>query len=350
MNNWILNVEQAGLTDIEKKGLAYFTACIPTVLAHVNQSPKILDALSPLLTEEHESNLHIKGVKSEFKAYLIYREFFYNACSWDINKSATDMTPPTLPTKYQEILDKKGMTYIDMDNNHYEKFGVWSSDTQYYKQLMCMLLLRRIGTVLNNSECSIEECFDLGHVHSNYWINSHEGETFCKSIISSNILPTYIATIIESLPFPNNFRSNPEIWILSKEISWRLQECQIYNFTEKNSEWIWLLHNYIFYTNDPNKATPKLKYKNMEGFNEMLSDVFLNIHNFNNSCPIDAYDLSFNNKYKSREDWPSFIDGINDKTNRFYGPSDLEKHNCQGEFYSYASFRFVIAASMYFDI
>ena len=83
-----------------------------------------------------------------------------------------------------------------------------------------MKLIGSIGNILVKNEIiKFREVLSLAFTHHNFWKYSPDGLSFSDSVILSNILPTYMADVINSIPNPTHFNSNPDLWPLSKEIS-----------------------------------------------------------------------------------------------------------------------------------
>ena len=68
---------------------------------------------------------------------------------------------------------------------------------------------------------------------------------------------------------------------MSKEIHNRIHNKK-YNLDIETKKWIWSIHNFVFYINDSYRVELKTKYKEINGMNDMLSDIFLDIGKFDN--------------------------------------------------------------------
>ena len=130
---------------------------------------------------------------------------------------------------------------------------------------------------------------------------------------------------------------------MSKEINNRIHD-EKYNLDIETKKWIWSIHNFIFYINDPDKIELKTKYKEVKGMNDMLSDIFLNIGMFDN---LNSSKYQFSHVYSSREHWSEFIEDLNERVMTDFGIDVKNDHSNIGEFYSYWSFRFINAIMLY---
>ena len=321
------------------KGFDYFVVCVPSVLSFIQQDDSIINPLLPLLSNDSKEKTHYSvsdfvnlNEKNKKIAIDIFKEFYFNAVSID-----KQIKKPSL-----DIINKS----IDSSTNRYNEIP--NSLLEHFKTVRFTTLIESIGEILiDNGYTDSREIFSLAYTHHNLWKYSPDGLTFSSSVIKSNILPTHLADVINSIPLPNAFNSNPDLWTVSKEISNRIHD-EKYSLDNETKEWIWLIHNYIFYNNDDNSI--KDKYQNHNGFNEMLFDIFLNIGNKGKlSKKLISKNNSYLQRYSKREDWAAYITQINKLVAADYGIAHLENFNSVGELHSLVSFKFINAVMLYIE-
>ena len=73
-----------------------------------------------------------------------------------------------------------------------------------------------MGKILEDYNINILEAFQLGHSHMNFLLNTNSRLNAANAVIMSNILPHYLAGIIEMIPNPDSLNSRTDLWIFSK--------------------------------------------------------------------------------------------------------------------------------------
>lgn len=342
---FIKNAEQAGLSHVQFMGLAYMAGCIPTVLAHVNQDKSIIDKLKDVVRDFGAAHVKIAGADKYGSALMIFRQLYFKASLTLEEKINT----PVLPPELVELTQANRVDLFAAAKNNFNVFSETAHQTEYYKLLTGHHLIENIGNILQKEGCELGEALSLGHAHANFWINDQNGLSFCSSVIGSNVLPTYLASIINSIPLPDELTSKPDIWLFSKELNWRLHETVLDNFDEPTKRWIWNLHNFLFYTNNIETPTLKDEFNNTDGLNNILSQVFLNIGHYNNLAPLTSVYFRFYNHYQTEKEWTTFINTIDSRMEEYFGIDKPPKFNNLGELYSFFSYRFIAAITLYFD-
>ena len=337
MKAFVENFKKLGLNSQKQmKGFQYFISCVPSVLSFIQQDDSIINPLLPYLSNDSKEKTHYSdsdfvnlNEKNKKIAIDIFKEFYFNAVSID-----KQIIKPSL-----DIINKS----IDSSTNRYNEIP--DSFLEHYKTVRFTTLIESIGEILiDNGYTDFREILSLAYTHHNLWKYSPDGLTFSSSVIKSNILPTHVADVINSIPLPNAFNSNPDLWTVSKEISNRIHD-EKYSLDNETKEWIWLIHNYIFYNNDDNSI--KDKYQNNNGLNEMLSDIFLNIGQLSNNLISKNY--NYLHRYSKREDWTAYITQINKFVAADYGIAHLDNFNSWGELHSLYSFKFINAVMLYIE-
>jgi hypothetical protein len=333
------NFNQLELSSTYSLGFYYFTACIPTVLSLINKDVSIVEPLIDSI-----EGIEIGNLSEEDSLYIAtrsYLEFFKNAKS-----ISNKVPPPILMNQNWELEDfcSDLEKYSGKGFNGY--LSIPNSGQEYFKLVRFTDLIFIIGYLLERFEMNEMQSMKLGYMHSNYWLISPNGLSYSSSVIYSNILPTHFANVINSFPFPESFYSQPENWLFSKELDCRIKDPK-YKLDESTMRWIWGFHNYIFYVNDPQVIELKNQYKEKEGFNLMLSDIFKNIDSYNKIVPLKSKKLKFVNSFKSDDNWNNFLNLVNTNTKEDFGQSHIDSFYGKGDLCSFYSFRYIHAVKLF---
>ena len=326
-------------------GLAYMAGCIPTVLAHVNQDKSILNKLKQVIQDFGAAHVKIAGEDKYGSALMIFRQLYFKA-SLTLEEK---INAPELPPEIVQLTQSEGIDLFAFANNNFNAFSDIVKNSEYYKLLTGHHLIENIGSILQKEGCELGSALSLGHAHANFWINGQNGLSFCSSVIVSNVFPTYLASIINSIPQPEELTSKPNVWLFSKELNCRLHETVLDTFDEPTKHWIWNLHNRLFYTDNIETPTLIEEYKNTDGLNNILSQLFLHINQYNNHSPLTSKYFGFYNHFPTEKEWPEFIDKVNSRMEEYFGIDKPSKFNNLGELYSFFSYRFIAAITLYFD-
>lgn len=328
------NLEKVGISSKNQiLGFLYHTAAMPTLLSFFYKDESIIKPLLPLINNYRPKiqEVECKDADSLLFSAKIFKEYYLNSSI----KSDEIKYPKT------EIV--KGLIESESDNK-YEEFS--SIENPCNKNLRILKLLESIGEIIANYKDFSSNAFDVisvGYDHSNFWKNTPDGLCYFKSVGLSNVFPTYLADVMNTFPFPDANNSNPNLWLLSKEIYNRMHDAK-YKLDLESKKWVWNIHNYIFYINDPERIELKNKYKVHDGLNEMLSDIFLNIETFSN---LNSSKYEFCNAYSSKDHWKEFLEDLNDNVKNDYGVAIKNNFSSHGELYSFWSFRFINAVMLY---
>lgn len=327
IHQWTSYCLDLGLTQNQILGLAYFNAAIPTVLSFVNQNEEILTPLSKVVK-------HTGGISSsEANILYLYREFFLNA-----NARDTGILPIELENLPQDFFDC---------SNKYLKH-IESNNRMLMNSRLTVLLIQELGTILNKYKVDINKAFELGHFHSNFFLyKSDGGLSYAQSVIMSNILPQYIASAVEIIPFPNSIALHKDLWLFSKILYPVLNNAL--NDVELR-EWIWYYHNSIFYIDKKgstklkeewSEADPNLEIKMIKTVMNTLSGYYLA------NQKIGRQKRSVGSKF---EKWEEFFPLVNSKMiNEYAILSPTTSFLNQGERYNYLAFKFIAVIQTIFE-
>lgn len=330
LKNFNKNLGSLGLSSKKQiTGLLFHTSSSAMIHSIINEDKSGVDYFTPYFSLNEFNKDEFINSSSYQTSLEIYKEYYLNSIniSDDVNKP----------------INKDLNKLIDSVGNKYEKFI--GTELELVKNQRTLTIFESIGEIILKNEESIGalEILKLGLECSRFWCISPDRLSYTSSWSFSNILPTYLADVINSIPQPNNPNSNPETWLMSKEINNRIHD-EKYNLDIETKKWIWSIHNFIFYINDPDKIELKTKYKEINGMNDMLSDVFLNIGMFDN---LISSKYQFSHVYSSREHWKEFLEDLNDSVKNDYGVSIKNNFSNNGELYSFWSFRFINAVILY---
>lgn len=328
------NLINVGMTSQNQiLGFFYHTAVMPTLLSFINQDESIIKPLLPLIKNYKPKIEEVEGLidDSLFFSAQIFKEYYLNS-----SIESNDILYPDI-----EIV--QGLIESEKENK-YEEFS--SIENPHNTNLRILKLLESIGEII--SSYGDFNSFPLGLIsigydHSNFWKNTPDGLCYIKSVTYSNVFPTYLADVMNTLPSPDANNSNPDLWILSKEIFNRMHD-EKYGLDLETKKWIWSIHNYIFYVNDQKKIELLTKYQNFEGTNEILSDIFKNIGGLSKN--LKSKEFIFVHSYTSWDEWDLFINDVNCKVKDDFGIV-IKNYGSKGESYWYISYRFINAVMLY---
>jgi len=322
---WLNFARENGFSEGQIIGLAYFNSAIPTVLANVNQDQTIVAPLQKVISEI--------GIASSEGANVLYlfKELFYAASTND-----NELNPLTL--------DGIPDGFFSQDDNPYFKYS--HSEFGFFKKSkVSVMLIQRMGKILEDYKISVPEAFQLGHSHMNFLLNTTSRLNAANAVIMSNILPHYLAGIIEMIPNPNSLNSQTDLWIFSKifhqTISNELSNDALF------CEWLWYFHNAIFYENKPgsNKVKsewslddPKFEINMLEAIMHVLPPFYRG----NNK--IGSKQI---NPGKSFSKWEEFFPILNEHLKTNYGvQSPADTFVNKGETCNYLAYKFIASSQI----
>lgn len=330
LKNFNQNLGKIRLSTKEQNlGLIFHTSSSAMIHTIINEDPSSINHFSFYFTLTEFNKDEFINSLSYQTSLEIYKEYYLNS----INISDEVDKPQNNEIK----------RLLKFEENKYQKFT--GTETESVKNNRTLALFQSIGEIIlkNNQNIGPLDVLRLGLETSRFWCISPDNLSYTASWSYSNILPTYIADVINSIPQPDNPNSNPETWLMSKEISNRIHN-EKYNLDLETKKWIWSIHNFIFYINDPDRIELKTKYKDINGMNDMLSDIYLNIGSFDN---LQSSKYQFSHVYSSRDHWNEFLEDLNENVSLDYGIDIKNDFSNIGELYSFWSFRFVNAVLLY---
>jgi len=309
---------------------------MPNLLSTINKDESIIKPLLPLISNYKPKAEEVEFLDSDALLFSaeIFKEYYLNSSSNSDN----------IPTPETKVV--KGFIENEPENK-YQEFS--SIETPYNTNLRVLKILESIGEIIskyNDFSSNPLDVIDLGYEHSNFWKNTPDRLSYINSVVLSNIFPTYLLNVIHTLPYPDAPNSDPSLWLLSKEIYSRMEDDK-YALDLETKQWIWSVHNTIFYTNDPDRVELITKYQTHEGINEMLSDIFKNIGSHSGSLKSSKFKYFHN--YPDWDKWDTFINDLNIKVEADFGISVKNNQSSVGEFYWYISYRFINAVMLYLE-
>jgi hypothetical protein len=319
INQWTGYCHDLGLTQTQILGLAYFNSAIPTVLSFVNQNEEILSPLSKVVKDIGKTS------SSEANALYLYREFHFNAKS-----RYTSILPIELENLPQDFFE---------GNNKYLNY-IENNKGMLINSRLTVLLIQELGKILNDYNVDLKKAFELGHFHSNFFLNTlNGGLNYSQAIIMSNTLPHYIASAVEIIPFPNSLAVDKDLWLFSKILYPVLNDAL--NDSELR-EWIWYYHNSIFYEDKPGSTKIKEEWSITDPNFEinMLTKVMDTLPSYYKSNQkIGMQKRGIGPKF---EKWEEFYPLLNSKMiNEYEIQSPTTTFLNQGELCNYFAFKFI---------
>lgn len=237
IQDWSKLCNDNGLSQGQILGCAYHTSMISTVLASTNENWGILKPLESVVPEI--------GINSSEGANVlyIYREYYWLATNWD-----GDIKPFPFQGLPNDFFNEE---------NPYSKY--FNSEFGFFlKSRASILLLQRIGKILEDYNISLEQSFVLGHGHANFLLSTSVSLSAAKSVIMANILPYYTAELIDYLPKNSDKSPLRNLWLFSR-VFHRVISTEFEN-DQRFQEWLWYFHNAIFYENIPGSQEIKAEW------------------------------------------------------------------------------------------
>ena len=207
------------------------------------------------------------------------------------------------------------------------------------------MLIQRMGKILEDYKISVPEAFQLGHSHMNFLLNNASRLNAANTVIMSNILPDYLDGIIEMIPDPSSLNSQSDLWIFSK----------IFHQTISNElsndasfcEWLWCLHNAIFYENKPGSTKVKSEWSlddpNFEiGMLKAIMEFLPSFYRGNKNTGNQQV-----NSGKSFSKWEEFFPILNEHLKTNYGvQSPVDTFINKGEACNYLAYKFIASSQI----
>jgi hypothetical protein len=237
IESWTKYANQLGLSEVEILGMAYFNSAIPTAVFIAKKNVDIISPLQKVVSNYMQSSNHGANV------LYLYREFYFN--SKTKNRDLVPVKLQGLPTDF----------FSDGNNRYLKYYG--SNDNLFHKSGITLDFIENLGRILLDYDVTIPEAFNLGHTHSNYLL-SIDFPAASEAIILSNVLPIYLATLVESIPRPDNLALNHDLWLFSKIL---IEELRNSDYDPEFQEWVWYFHNSLFYEKKPGTTEVKQNWK-----------------------------------------------------------------------------------------
>ena len=322
---WLNFARENGFSEGQILGLAYFNSAIPTVLANVNQDQAIVAPLQNVISDL--GNVSSQGAN----VLYLFKELFYAASTND-----NELNPLTLEGIPEGFFSQDDNPYFEYSHS---EFGF------YKKSRVSVMLIQRMGKILEDYKISIPEAFQLGHSHMNFLLSTNSRLSAVNAVTMSNILPHYLAGIIEMVPNPDSLNSRIDLWLFSKifhqTISNELADDAVF------CEWLWYFHNTIFYENEPGSTKVKTEWSlddpNFEiGMLKAIMEFLPSFYRGNNSTGNQQI-----NSGKSYSKWEEFFPILNEHLITNYGvqsPNDIYIN--KGEACNYLAYKFIASCQI----
>jgi hypothetical protein len=226
IKNWENFCDENGLSFGQKLGCAYHSGLIATVLSNTNENLELLKPLAEVVPK-------IGTIDSNGANVLyIYREYYWNAATWskEVFPQPFDGLPENFYTEENPFIK-----YTEAEFGYFRRSRV------------SVMLMQRIGKILEDYKIDVTKAFELGHYHANFLLSTDKSLTIVKSFFMANIFPNYMAEIIDYLPKRIDQSPLDKLWIFSK-IFYRVISSE-YESNHELKTWLWSLHNSIFYEN-----------------------------------------------------------------------------------------------------
>ena len=236
IDNWTAYARQIGLTDIEILGMAYFNAAIPTVVFVAKEDISVISPLQKVVSNFLQSSNEGANV------LYIYREFYFNASIK--NDKIVHINFEGLPEDFFSENNNKYLKYADQEETLFKNSG------------LTLDFIGNVGKILFDYKINISQAFNLGHQHTNYLYGINPFATN-EAILLSNVLPEYLASLVECIPKPDSLALRSDLWLFSKLLQEELGNSE---YDQEFQAWIWYYHNSLFYENKPGSVEIKKEW------------------------------------------------------------------------------------------
>ena len=223
ISNWISYAKQLGLTENETLGMAYLNAAIPTVVVIAKEDVSVISPLQKVVSN------YLSTSSEGANVITIYREFYFNAsikC-----KDLEHITFNGLREDFYSIKNNKYLQYTDQEETIFSNSG------------LTLDFIGNVGKILFEYKINILQAFNLGHIHTNYLLSINFNAA-SGAVIYSNVLPEYLASLVECIPKPNSLATRSDLWLFSKLL---MSELGNTGYDQEFQAWIWYYHNSLFY-------------------------------------------------------------------------------------------------------
>jgi hypothetical protein len=319
LHKWENYARQNGLNPQQILGLAYYNGVLPTVLAHARDK----NVLAPLGQVINELG---KASSEGANLFFLYRELYFAACIRD-----SHLKPLEISGTPNDFFSQENNPYIKVLNK---------ADGLFLDSELTINLLQRLGLILDNHNLAYKKAFEIGHHHANFILQNSSGKNFTRTVTLTNKLPHYLAAIIDMIPDQNSLALGKEIWIFSK-IFLQVLKTEVSD-NPIFSEWLWNLHNAIFYENKPGstKITSEWALGDPNFEINMIRILVTGLPSYYNSNKnVGNAQL---NRGKSFETWEEFFILVNKRMREdFQVESPVSSFINIGEMCNYLAFKFI---------
>jgi len=287
IDNWTAYARQIGLTDIEILGMAYFNAAIPTVVFIAKEDISVISPLQKVVSN------YLQSSNEGANILYIYREFFFNA--FVKSNEIQHINFKALPEEFFSENNNKYLKYADQEENLFKNSG------------LTLDLIGNVGKILFDYKITISQAFDLGHQHTNYLFGINSIAT-SEAILLSNVLPEYLATLVECIPKPESLALRSDLWLFSKLLQNELGNS---DYDYELQAWIWNYHNSLFYKDELGSVEIKQEWDLNKGDFELdmliqINKTIFSYYKFNQKIGNQIINRE-NELIKKPEDYYNFI-------------------------------------------
>ena len=330
IEKWNINLDQIGISEPHLYGYTYLTGCIARVMAEVNNKASEVNPILPVIQANLKLPLETATIVK------LNQEIFVELLLFA--KSIDNENLVQIPNNFINIsFDRNTNPYFKKNENQ------WNINCRYRD------LIKKIGEKIEQFISTKEQALTLGYTHAHMKMNnSLEKQAYIGAAVLSNLQPSYLANVTNTLPFPNQFVSDPVKWIFSKELFTRLSD-EKYGLDYKAANWIIDFHNFLFFKDPTNAQEHKNKHETVDHFENMITDIYKQIEQYHNQHNLDSKKFKFKSKYSGQDNWNSFVKQWQYNYTTDYGNEKVEDLFCVGEFYSHMSFRFMNAVLLFFE-
>ena len=330
IEKWNINIDQVGIGEPHLYGFTYLTGCIARVMAEVNKNASEVNPILPVI----QANLKLPMETTTI--VKLNEEIFIELLLFA--KSVDNENLVQIPNKFINIS-------FDSNTNPYYKEveNQWNINCKYRD------LIKKFGEKIEPYISTKEQALALGYAHAHMKMNyTLDKQAYIGAAVLSNIQPSYLANVTNTLPFPNKFVSDPEKWIFSKELFTRLSD-EKYGLDYKSANWIIDFHNFLFFKDPNDPLEHQNKHETVDHFDSMVLDIYKQIDQFHNRQNLNSKRFKFKVKYNGQADWNTFVKQWQYNYSSDYGNEKVENLFCVGEFYSHMSFRFMHAVLLFLE-
>lgn len=235
IERWVKAATETGLSERQILGLAYFNSAVPTVLSVVKGNRDLRLPLQSIV-----DGFEVADIEGANALYL-YREIYY----------AAQVQDSELVAAHFDGLDSD---FFDDSNSTFLR--IKESETGFFlNSRLSMNLFEHLGKILEDYNITVIQSFNLGHKHFNYLLATPTGLDASRAVIMANILPHYAAALVDMIPQFEGIAARTDLWIFSRILYGLVNDA--YSDDQQFAQWIWYLHNAVFYVDKPGSVEIK---------------------------------------------------------------------------------------------